>query len=144
MASRQTPVQCGDPKAFVTSIISRKFMSPRRSPTHNKHYQTPSHHIGATVLHGGARWRGAIVSRVSRIHTLCQSYRRGRGGRPGLSDGESFHLLSPPASLNPIEMTMEQPFARSRLLFLPALIRSIVVYGSLFSSPRNHSDRENE
>ena len=35
------------------------------------------------------------------------------------------------------------PFARSRL-FLPALIRSIVVYGFSFSSLRNHSDRENE
>lgn len=67
------------------------------------------HAVGVPpVWHGVAwLWRGgAARSSLACLESIL--YANLTGGRPGLSDGESFHLLSPPASLSTIEMTMEQ------------------------------------
>jgi len=55
-------------------------------------------------------WRNRL-SRVS--HPYFMPILPARRTPRALSDGESFHLLGPPASLNPIEMTMEQRARRS-------------------------------
>lgn len=67
MASGQTPTWRGDPRAFVTTVSSRKFMSPRRSPTHNT---TPS------VCHRcDMVWRGCgVAARHDRLLRVSNPY----------------------------------------------------------------------
>lgn len=91
------------------------------------------HDIGATPAWRGMEWYG-IAARSSLACLESILYANLTGRRPGLSDGESFHLLRPPAPLNPNRNdygTARLPVAYSRL-FLPALIRGVV--SSLYNS----------
>lgn len=73
-------------------------------------------------------WRGAARSSLACLESIL--YANLTGGRPGLSDGKSFHLLRPLASLNPIEMTMEQ-----HAYSPPTLIRGIIQSRPPFPPP---------
>lgn len=99
----------------------------------------PKDHLRITLRHRCYR-------RSSRIYIFMPIL---PADAPGLSDGESFHLLRPPASLSQPDRndygTARPSFAYSRL-FLPALIRGIlpISLGLRFLPPWNHSDRGNE